>query len=115
MIIYKTPTVINDFIEEGCLFQINTGSLEGLFGKKVQSRAKLLVEERLANFIASDAHTLNKRCPGLTEGIREAKILDRGFERRVSHNLELLLKNEDVDIENQKIIKKKSIFNFFKG
>ena len=86
--INKTPTVINDFIEEGCLFQINTGSLEGLFGKKVQSCAKMLVEERLANFIASDAHTLNKRCPGLLEGVHVAKTLDKGFERRVSHNLE---------------------------
>ena len=36
---------INDFISEGCLFQINAGSLQGLFGKKVQKCAKLLVKE----------------------------------------------------------------------
>ncbi|HEY8890091.1 MAG TPA: CpsB/CapC family capsule biosynthesis tyrosine phosphatase [Clostridium sp.] len=112
--IYETPTAINGFIEEGCLFQINTGSLQGLFGKKVQSCAKLLVREGLVNFIASDAHSLNRRCPGLIEGFSQAKELDNQIEKKVSENLELLLLDKDIETNMEKIKKKKNIFQFFK-
>lgn len=113
--IYEVPTTINDFIVEGCNFQINTGSLEGIFGKKVQSCAKLLVKEGLANFIASDAHSINRRCPGLIGGFKEAKAIDREIEKKISRNLELLLLDADIEVNVQKLMKKKSIFHFFKN
>jgi len=113
--IYETPTAINGFIEEECLFQINTGSLQGLFGKKVQNCAKLLIREGLVNFIASDAHSLNRRCPGLIEGFREAEAIDSQIEKKVSGNLELLLLDKDIEINMEKIKKKKSIFQFLKN
>ena len=112
--IYEEPVMMNDFIEEGCVFQINTGSLQGLFGKKVQNCAKLLVREGLANFIASDAHSINRRCPGIIEGIREATVIDREIEKKLSGNLELLFLNKTIEINGQKIKKKKSIFQLFK-
>ena len=111
---YEVPTTINDFVDEGCFFQINCGSLQGLFGKKVQSYAKLLVQQGLANFIASDAHTTNRRCPGLIEGIREATVIDREIEKKVTENLKLLLLDKTIEVNTQKIMKKKSIFDFFK-
>lgn len=112
--IEESSTAINDFIEEDCLFQINVGSLQGLFGKKVQRCAKLLVKEGLANFIASDAHSLNKRCPGLIEGYRIATLIDKKIERRTSKNLELLLSGKDIEMDNKKISKKKNLFRLFK-
>jgi len=112
--IYETPTVINDFIEEGCAFQINTGSLEGLFGKKVQDCARLLVQEGLTNFIASDAHSVSRRCPGLKEGFREALAIDGKIEEKISKNLELLIFNKNLQINMEKIKKKKGIFDLFK-
>ncbi|MBZ9625194.1 exopolysaccharide biosynthesis protein [Clostridium sp. FP2] len=112
--IYESPININDFIEEGCIFQINAGSLQGLFGKKIQNCARLLVKEGLVNFIASDAHSLNRRCPGLIEGFREAKAIDREIEKKVSRNLELLLLDKAIEMNMEKIKKKKSIFQFFK-
>lgn len=110
--INEAPTNINEFIREGCIFQINTGSLQGLFGKKVQKCAKLLVREGIVSFIASDAHSINRRCPGLMEGFREASLIDREIEKKVSRNLELLLLDKDME-NNIKEIKKK-IFHLFK-
>ncbi|MCB2293938.1 exopolysaccharide biosynthesis protein [Clostridium algoriphilum] len=112
--IYNSPTNINDFIDEDCLFQINTGSLQGIFGKKVQRCAKLLVGYGLANFIASDAHSINTRCPGLRKGFKVASEIDSEIEKKVSRNLELLLLDKEIEVNNQKIIKKKSIFQIFK-
>ncbi|APC41954.1 tyrosine-protein phosphatase [Clostridium estertheticum] len=105
---------INDFITEGCLFQINAGSLQGVFGKQVQKCAKLLVKEGLVNFIASDAHSINRRCPGLMDGFREATLLDRDIEKKVSSNLELMLIDKDIEANMEKIKKKKNIFQIFK-
>ncbi|MBU3159842.1 exopolysaccharide biosynthesis protein [Clostridium frigoris] len=112
--IIKSPIAMNDFINEGCLFQINAGSLQGIFGKKVQSCAKLLVRENLANFIASDAHSINRRCPGLKDGFRQAEMLDKDIEKKVSKNLELMLLDKDIEANKQIIKKKKSIFQIFK-
>ncbi|MPQ33295.1 exopolysaccharide biosynthesis protein [Clostridium estertheticum] len=112
--IIKSPANINDFINEGCLFQINAGSLQGLFGKQVQKCAKLLVKEGLVSFIASDAHSINRRCPGLIEGFREAQLLDKDIEEKVSSNLELMLIDKDIEANMEKIKKKKNIFQIFK-
>lgn len=112
--IYESPITVNDFLSEGCFFQINAGSLQGLFGKKVYNCAKLLVREGLANFIASDAHSIGRRCPGLIEGFREATVIDREIEKKVSRNVELLLLDKDIEMNMEKITKKKSIFDIFK-
>ncbi len=41
----------------GALFQINAGSLLGLWGKEVEKAAEKLIEWGIADIIASDAHT----------------------------------------------------------
>lgn len=43
--------------ECGCLFQLNAASLAGIEGKQVKQRALRLVEEGLADLVASDAHS----------------------------------------------------------
>lgn len=108
--IYQAPTTINNFIEENCLFQVNGASLQGLFGKKVEKCAKLLVQQGLVNFIASDAHSINRRCPGIIEGIREAAKIDREIEKKIIGNLELLLRGKAIEVNGEKIKKKKSLF-----
>ena len=110
--IYEEITKINEFIQEGCYFQINTGSLQGIFGKKVQVCAKRLVEQGMANFIASDAHSLNRRNSSLIEGYEVAKAIDKDMLARVQNNLNLMLSNKDLNVDMEKIKKKKSIFNF---
>ena len=58
--------VVNDFevlyrfVKFGGLLQINGGSILGHFGKDVQKTSMKILEQRLAHFIASDAHTSKK-------------------------------------------------------
>jgi len=47
--------------DSGILIQLNAGSLLGDFGKKIQKGAKRLLQEDLVDFMASDAHDLNRR------------------------------------------------------
>ncbi|OPZ94026.1 MAG: Tyrosine-protein phosphatase YwqE [Firmicutes bacterium ADurb.Bin419] len=45
-----------DFIETGCLVQLDAASLVGVYGSKVQRFAKKLIDLNLVQFVASDAH-----------------------------------------------------------
>ncbi|EDS78543.1 tyrosine-protein phosphatase YwqE [Clostridium botulinum C str. Eklund] len=62
-------STLNDFINEQCYFQLNSGSIAGVFGKKVQKTAMKLIENGICDFVASDAHTVGKRSPKLKEAL----------------------------------------------
>jgi len=106
--------IINNFIEEGCLFQINTGSIIGIFGRTVEKTARKLIENGLCNFIASDAHTVNRRCTGLSDAIEIVKKINNSVAVDVQLNGQLLLMNERIIQKNNKLTPKKSFFNFLK-
>lgn len=56
--------------ENGVAFQITAGSLTGDLGTAAQRAAHLLVERGWAHFVASDAHDLVRRPPGLETAAR---------------------------------------------
>lgn len=58
---------IKPFLKAGCLLQVTAGSLIGKFGLKSQKIARLLVENKFAYFVATDAHNIKNRPPELTE------------------------------------------------
>nr|WP_207717833.1 CpsB/CapC family capsule biosynthesis tyrosine phosphatase [Clostridium tetanomorphum] len=112
--IIEKPALINEFGKEGCLFQINTGSIRGIFGAKVQNTAKLLIKHGICNFIASDAHSTGNRCPGLNSSLELVKDINKDVYNSFDINCNLLLKNQDINYEFEEIKEKKSIFSFFR-
>lgn len=48
--------ILLDFIERGCLIQIDAASILGVYGINVKGFAKRLIQRRMAHFVASDAH-----------------------------------------------------------
>ena len=63
--IIEKPSYINRFINEGYLFQMNAGSLEGKFGENAKKTAKIFLQMNIYNFIGSDAHNMKNRNTGL--------------------------------------------------
>ncbi|HPT83148.1 MAG TPA: capsule biosynthesis protein CapC [Limnochordia bacterium] len=61
------PNVVLAWLEQGCLIQVNTGSILGRFGSAAAATAEILLEHDLAQFVASDAHSLKRRPPDLPE------------------------------------------------
>ncbi|MBQ6118685.1 MAG: tyrosine protein phosphatase [Clostridia bacterium] len=51
----------------GCLMQLNSGSLFGVFGRSAQRTAHDFLAESLADFIASDAHSPYVRTPFMAD------------------------------------------------
>lgn len=111
--IINDPTNINEFIKEGILFQVNSGSLLGTFGKKVKKTAEILINNNIYNFIGSDAHNNNTRNTDMSNiQSLSNKKLNIDIEL-LTNSSEKLLLNEDVNFIGEEVKVKKLYFNFF--
>jgi protein-tyrosine phosphatase len=70
----KNPDRLAQLVDRGVLCSVTAASMAGRFGRTVQRFSKVLFERGLVHDVASDAHNLRSRAPGLTAGFR---ILDR--------------------------------------
>jgi len=104
---------INKFIESGCLFQMNSGSIEGLFGRKVKLAAELFLKNGIYNFIGSDAHNNLNRTTGLSKAINISNKINIESGKVYMENASKLLENKDIKFFGQKLKAKKSIFYFW--
>lgn len=68
------PDRLERLVERGILCSVTAASMAGRFGSTVQRFTRVLFERGLVHDVASDAHDLRRRAPGLTAGFR---ILDR--------------------------------------
>lgn len=110
----QNPEIINKFIDEQCLFQINSGSLTGEYGSKVKKTAEILIENGICNFVGSDAHSQIHRKPETSKGMAIIKELNKNVYIDIKKNNQLLLSDEIIQCPTQKIKIKKSFFARFK-
>ncbi|AOR24754.1 tyrosine-protein phosphatase [Clostridium taeniosporum] len=112
--IIKNPMIVNRFIDEGYLFQMNAGSLEGLFGTEAKKTAEILLKNGIYNFIGSDAHNTKSRTTGILNAIKLANSKNKNSEKIFIDSSKKMLNDEDIEFLGTKIKKKKSFFSFFK-
>lgn len=98
--VQKHPGIVYDWIQQGCLVQLNKGSILGSFGTRTRNTAIALLECNLVSVIASDAHSSARRTTDLTmilEFIENnfskeyAEILLAENPRRVIENTDLIV------------------------
>lgn len=65
--IQQNPRLLNDWVDMGCLLQLNKGSFAGHFGPVCQELAFGLVARGYAGAVASDAHGFRRRSPRLEQ------------------------------------------------
>jgi protein-tyrosine phosphatase len=70
----SSPDRLEKLVERGMLCSVTSASMAGRFGKTVQRFTRTLFERGLVHDVASDAHDIRRRAPGLTAGFR---LLDR--------------------------------------
>ena len=105
----KKPSMINTFIKEGILFQVNAGSITGAFGKDVKKTANKYLESNIYSFIGSDAH----RDIGRDTDIKQAlDILEISQRKAFIDNGKLMLKNEEVKFKGT-LVKEKKFLGIF--
>lgn len=106
----KHPILINKFIKEGFLFQLNAGSLVGAFGKDVKQLAEILVSNEVYSFIGSDGHRDEKRDTNLENGINAVKKINSGYVDVFKENGEAAIENREVIFNGSKVKEKKKKF-----
>ena len=84
--VYLSVNQIKKISELGCLIQINTSSILGDFGRKIQKKAFKLIKNKSVNFIASDAHSLNVRKPNLKETLQ---FVEKKFKIKIENRIDL--------------------------
>ncbi|KOA20586.1 tyrosine-protein phosphatase YwqE [Clostridium homopropionicum DSM 5847] len=110
----KDIKILNRFIEEGCLFQLNATSLNGTFGKKIQKTAINLMKNGLCNFVASDAHSTTRRIPKLKSTLMEIKHQNKQIYEKVINNANNLSNRTESLYSNRKIKENKELLARFK-
>jgi protein-tyrosine phosphatase len=70
----RHPSIVRDMVDRGIELQVNSGSLEGIYGRHARKSASSLIREGVARLIASDAHQPSGRDPDLSSA---AGIIER--------------------------------------
>lgn len=112
-IFIKNPLLINEFIKEGYLFQLNIGSLVGDFGKESKRLAEIFINNKIYNFIGSDAHRDQNRNPDMSKGIEILKNINKKYFEHIEISSEKLLKNQEIEFIGNLIKEKKGLFSLF--
>src|SRR5690606_27393587 len=76
--IINRPQYVAAWLEEGCVLQVNACSLTGVFGKAAEQAAWYWLERGQVALVATDAHSVGKRAPQMTEALAL-------MEQRVGH------------------------------
>lgn len=108
------PSLINEFINEGALFQLNLGSITGDFGKDVRKTAEIFLKNKIYSFIGSDAHRDENRNPDMSNGAEALRDMDIDYFNYFKDSGERLLKNEEIVFLGSKIKEKKGLLGLFK-
>ena len=63
--VHRSPHIIAQWLEVGCMLQVTAGALTGQFGPICEALANELVDRNWAHFIATDGHNPDRRPPHL--------------------------------------------------
>jgi protein-tyrosine phosphatase len=71
---HRLPDLLAELVDGGVLTSVTAGSFEGRFGRQVRGFVEGLAREGLVHNVASDAHDLTRRPPGLTAALERAGL-----------------------------------------
>lgn len=97
--IQQIPEILYDWKAMGCLLQLNRGSILGKFGEEEAYTSGLILNERDADFVASDAHGSRQRTTCLEDAYA---YIESAYSREYAENL--FEKNPRKVIRNEKIV-----------
>ena len=87
IMLMNEPERFYELVSLGVLGQMDTGSITGQFGKPVQRAARVMLENGLIHFIASDCHNTRNRLPGMSAAVaRAADIVGEKYARAMAQD-----------------------------
>lgn len=111
MKIAENIELLRNLIEQGALAQLNSGSILGLYGKKVKEVAEMLVEMNLIHVLGSDAHNDGKRTTNIKTAFDIVKEINSDLYKWIIENEVSIINGDDIEVLPIKKIKKNSFFS----
>jgi len=106
------PNSLINFIESGVLFQMNYGSIIGIYGKEVSKTAAILLKNNMIHFLGTDTHRKNSiylKMDSIFYTLR--KLIDEDTISDLSlKNAQIVFENGDVKACKPSYYKKSWIF-----
>lgn len=65
--VVENPNLALEWLRQGCLIQMNTGSILGRFGTKIKGTAQIMLTSQMVQVVASDGHGSERRRLNLAE------------------------------------------------
>lgn len=98
--IQKDTNRLFDLVQKGVLTQLNSGSLTGIYGKKVQKTAKSLLKKNLIHMIASDIHKISDGLYPLLKGVNAVAdiIGKKKAKKMVTYIPEQIISDHRIDL-----------------
>jgi len=95
--IQKDPARLTALLRQGALAQLTASSLIGMQGNTARHTAEVLLKKGLIHCIASDAHGLQRRPPGVLLGLqRAAALLGQAHVNQMTEICPAVIVNNDV-------------------
>lgn len=96
--VQKNINLVEQWIQSGCLMQIDAGSINGNLGRSAEKSAIEIVQKRMCHLIGSDAHNDKKRNFCLQEALGNViKLTDKSFSDLLIQNAYKVLKGEYIE------------------
>lgn len=92
--------LINQWIQAGCIMQIDAGSINGTLGKSAEKTVKEIIQSRMFHLVGSDAHNDSNRNFCLKRGLEHiTELTDKSFTDMLIQNGYKVLKGDSIDQE----------------
>ncbi len=101
----ENPNLLLNFMDLGCLLQVNSSSIIGLAGKKAMKTAMELIFRNMVSIVASDCHSNKGRSPKLSQAfhIISSCVDIQKAEQLFTTNPLKVVNNQDVTIDGEMI------------
>ena len=96
--VQEDVNIVLDCIKEGALIQVNASSILGKNGEKTEDTSKKLLDNNMVHFVATDAHSSNRRRPLIKDSYN---YILKNYGKEVSEKL--FIENPTAVIENRDI------------
>jgi len=105
--IIRNPEILAAWVNRGILVQLNATSLTGKMGEKVKHAAELLVMNKMAHVLGSDAHTTRTRSPDMTMAVQcLTDLMGSKYTRKlVNDSPQSILKGREIPVQQINNIK----------
>ena len=92
--------LVTRLVGSGALTQLTAGSITGELGRQAQDASYWLLENGMAHFVASDAHDLDRRSPGLSKAYHEVRTVwgDDVADELFVHNPRAVIENRPLPV-----------------